>query len=127
MGIRKTQAQYLVMLVGLWLAIPGRVNYLNLERYGELGERSHRGWFEKPVDFVGVNQRVAEQALESWGSKDERQWILGIDTSFVRKSGKATPNLGKYWDGKQGFRATYAFNSSQGNNQPNGAVRRSFA
>ncbi|RIH91715.1 hypothetical protein Mgrana_02381 [Meiothermus granaticius NBRC 107808] len=27
-GMRKTQAQYLVMLVGLWLAIPGRVNYL---------------------------------------------------------------------------------------------------
>lgn len=96
-GIRKTQAQYLVMLIGNWLAIPGRVNFLNLERYGEQSERSHRGWFEKPVDFVGVNQQV----MESWGSKDERRWVLGIDASHVRKSGKATPNLGKYWDGKQ--------------------------
>lgn len=39
--------------------------------------------------------------LESWRPKAERQWVLGIDTSFVRKSGKATPNLGKYWDSMQ--------------------------
>lgn len=96
-GIRKTQARYLVMLVGLWLAIPGRVNFLNLERYGELSERSHRAWFEKPLDFVGVNHRI----VESCRLKGEKQWVLGIDTSFIRKSGKATPNLGKYWDNKQ--------------------------
>lgn len=101
-GIRKTQAQYLVMLMGLWLAIPGRVNFLNLERYGKLSERSHRAWFEKPVDFVGINQGI----LQGWGQgnqcgAEEKTWILGIDASFVRKSGKATPNLSKYWDSKQ--------------------------
>lgn len=96
-GIRKTQVQYLVMLMGLWLAIPGRVNFLNLERYGDLSERSHRAWFEKPLDFVGINQGV----VESCSLKGEKQWVLGIDASFVSKSGKATPNLGKYWDSKQ--------------------------
>jgi Transposase DDE domain len=97
-GIRKTQIRYLGMLVGLWLAIPGRINYLNLERYGELSEKSHRSWFEKATEFVGINQGI----IEEWDQEGEKQWVLGIDSSHVRKSGKATPNLGKYWQSKQG-------------------------
>lgn len=96
-GIRKLQRGYLEMLLGLWLAIPGRVNYVNLERYGDLSERSHRGWFEKPVDFVGINMGILE-ALEA---EEAEGLVLGIDASFIGKSGKATPNVGRYWDSKQ--------------------------
>jgi putative transposase len=99
-GIRKLQRGYLEMLMGLWLAIPGRVNFLNLERYGELSERSHRGWFEKPMDFVGVNAGIV-RALVGLEALEAEGWGLGIDASFIKKSGKATPNLGRYWNSQQ--------------------------
>ena len=98
--LRKCQAMFLQQVVGLILAIPGRINYLNLERYSERSEKSYRNWFEKPLDWVSVNAEmvVEMQALGLMG----KTLVLAVDGSFVSKAGKHTPGLGKFWDGKAG-------------------------
>jgi len=99
-GMRKRQARFMKMLIGLWIAIPGRINYANLERFSDLSERSYRSWFEKPVEWVGINGAIIEQ-LQDQGRLGKRL-ILGVDTSSVSKAGKCTPGLGKFWDSKAG-------------------------
>jgi hypothetical protein len=39
-GIRKTQRQLMKLLFGLWLAIPGRINYANLARFSAKSEKA---------------------------------------------------------------------------------------
>lgn len=99
-GMRKRQASFMEMLLGLWLAIPGRINYANLERFSDLSERSYRSWFDKPVEWVGINSGLVVQLQEQ--GKMGKRLIMGIDTSNVSKSGKCTPGVGKFWDSKVG-------------------------
>lgn len=100
MKVRRKLKECLVSLYWLWLAIPGRVNFMNLGRYGELSERSYRNWFEKPVEFTQMNADTVRRLQEGgWLGKG---MVLGIDCSAIRKAGKATPNVGKYWDSKAG-------------------------
>jgi gluconate 5-dehydrogenase len=50
--IRKTQATFLNLLCTLILAIPGRINYANLERFSQRTEKTFRNWAEKPIEFM---------------------------------------------------------------------------
>ncbi len=97
-AIRKTQKRFLETLCYLWLAIPGRINFKNLARYGNLTEKSYRNWFAKPLNFVALNAALVTELQEHYTSAS--QLVLGIDASFIPKAGKATPGLGKFWDGK---------------------------
>jgi hypothetical protein len=99
-GIRKTQSQFMKLLFGLWLAIPGRINYANLARFSSKHEKTFRNWFSKPLDYVKLNSCLVE-VLQTEQCLSKRL-VLAIDTSFIRKSGKHTPELGKYWNGSQG-------------------------
>jgi SRSO17 transposase len=99
-GIRRTQSRFIGLLFKLWLAIPGRINYANLARFSEKNEKTFRNWFAKPMDFVAVNSSLVE--IVQTESKMGKSMVLAIDASFIRKSGKHTPELGKYWEGKQG-------------------------
>lgn len=99
-GMRQRQASFMKMLLGLWLAIPGRINYANLERFSDLSERSYRSWFDKPVEWVGINSGIVVQ-LQDQGKMGKRL-IMGVDTSNVSKAGKCTPGVGKFWDSKVG-------------------------
>jgi len=95
--IRKTQKGFLEGLCSLWLAIPGRINFKNLARYGKLSEKSYRNWFAKALDFVELNAALVSYLQEH--CLIAKELVLGIDASFIRKSGKASPGLGKFWDG----------------------------
>lgn len=99
-GMRKRQARFIKMLLRLWLAIPGRINYANLERFSDLSERSYRSWFDKPVEWVGITSAIVVH-LQEQGRMGKRL-VLGVDTSNVSKSGKCTPGVGKFWDSKMG-------------------------
>lgn len=99
-GIRRTQSQFMELLLSLWLAIPGRINYANLARFSGKNEKTFRNWFSKSMDYVGVNSCLVE--ILQTEAKIGKSLVLAIDASFIRKSGKYTPELGKYWDGKQG-------------------------
>ena len=98
--IRKTQSAYLNLLCALIFAIPGRINYANLERFSDRNEKTFRNWAEKPIEWfhiaVGIVQTL--QASKRMGSR----LILGIDCTALRKAGKHTPGIAKFWDSKLG-------------------------
>jgi Transposase DDE domain len=100
LGIRKTQRKFLLLLVRLWLVLPGRVNYANLGRFSGKSEKTFRNWFRKPFDFMAVTSCLVRLAQAS--GHFGKTLALVIDSSQVRKSGKHTPGLGKYWESKQG-------------------------
>lgn len=77
----------------LYLSIKGRINFLQLKRYGEYTEQRYRQQFEKPFDFLSFNSELVKE--QGSGS-----YVIAIDPTFIAKSGKKTPGLGKFWSGQ---------------------------
>jgi hypothetical protein len=99
-GIRKTQRNFLLMLVRLWLVIPGRINYANLARFSGKSEKTFRNWFGKPSGFVAVTSCLVKVAQEAGHLGNTV--AVAVDSSHISKSGKHTPGWGKFWESKQG-------------------------
>lgn len=98
-SLRPTQGAYLQFLLVLWLAVPGRLNFTNLTRYGGPSERTHRNWFQKPLPWVELNSAVVlhlqdQQRLGTTG-------IIGVDAVFINKNGRHTPDVSQFWSGCQ--------------------------
>jgi putative transposase len=100
MKLRKCQAIFLEQVIGVILAIPGRINYLNLERYSNRSEKSYRTWFEKPLDWLSINSEIVVE-MQTRGLMG-KTLVMAVDGSFINKAGKHTPELGKFWNSKQG-------------------------
>jgi putative transposase len=96
----KCQRVFLENLIGLMLAIPGRINYLNLERYGEHSEKSYRNGFERVVPWIALNAEIVRELQEV--GKMGKRLVLAMDGSFIGKAGKHTPGVGNFWDSKVG-------------------------
>lgn len=65
----------------LFLSIKGRINFLQLARYGQFVEQRYRQQFEKPFDFMEFNKELAI----SYGSG---HYVIAFDPSYISKSGK---------------------------------------
>lgn len=91
-GIKKPTANFMIDLLSLFLSMRGRYNFLGFERYGEKNEKSYRNGFEQDFDFLTFNTHLIEQ---NFGS----QLVNIFDPSFLPKSGKSTPNTGKFYSG----------------------------
>lgn len=87
--------KYAVMLVETILALRGRVNFTNLERQGGVSARTHTRWHRRAHPFREINREV----IRTLGSG---VLLLAMDATFIRKSGKATPGLGRFWNGTAG-------------------------
>ena len=73
----------------------GKVNFTNLSRYSELSERTYRRQFEQSFGFMAVNRCLIEAAIAA-----VRFQVAAIDASFIPKSGKHTPGLDWFYNGK---------------------------
>jgi Transposase DDE domain len=93
--ITKCQLKFIPHVVRLFLSIRGRLNYLNLERYGNYSEQSFRLNYEKPFDFKSYNTSLIQTYCG-----DELIWLF--DPSYLAKSGKHTPGTGYFWSGCAG-------------------------
>ena len=82
-------------MFSLFLAVKGKINFLQLERYGKLDEQSFRNNFEKEFQFLEFNKIVIK---ENCGAN----LAIAFDPSFVSKSGKKTPGVGYFWSGCAG-------------------------
>lgn len=51
--------------------------------------------FENYVDFATINQHLIQQ-------HGSGHYVLALDASYLPKSGKVTPGVGKYWSGAAG-------------------------
>lgn len=92
-NISKPRLKFLSTIFEEWLALPVRYTMLNLSRFGNYSEKSVRLHFEKLFDFVAFNRNIIEPSC----GKD---LIAAFDPSYIPKSGKKTPGLGRWWSGK---------------------------
>ena len=81
----------------LFMAIPGKVNFLQMGRYGEFSEQTYRNNFaNETFDWLSFNEHLVRKALT--GSL----LAIAVDPSFLPKSGKKTPWIGRFWSGVAG-------------------------
>ena len=77
----------------LFLTIPNRINFLQMQRFGHSSEQRFRMNFRKKcVDWISFNRTFLA------GGNPERQ-AIAIDPSYITKSGKKTPGVGYFWSG----------------------------
>ena len=86
---------FLIETFTLLLSIKGRINFLQLERYGKYTEQRYRQQFEKPFTFLDFNKEL----IAEHGSG---HYVIAIDPSFINKAGKKTPGVGYFWSGCAG-------------------------
>ena len=93
--MNKRRKDFLVEVFELFLSIKGRVNFLQLSRYGKFKEQRYRQQFEKPFDFLEFNYQLTRSC---GGGK----YAIAFDPSYISKSGKKTPGLNYFWSGVAG-------------------------
>ena len=81
----------------LYMAIPVRINFFQMGRYGRFSEQTYRNNFENGTfDWFSFNEHLAGNHLT--GSRK----AIAVDLSYIPKSGKKTPWTGYFWSGCAG-------------------------
>ena len=91
--LNKSFKSFLMETLVLYIVIPGRINFLQLGRYGESCEKRFRQNFSKDFDWLDFNLSLADRVLHG-----DRK-AIAIDPSFISKSGKHTPWISYFWSG----------------------------
>lgn len=92
----KIRQRILVQILPLFLTLPRRINFTQLTQWGERNEATYHNWFKKDLDLVSFNS----QLIDEHGSGEH---FVIFDPSFLSKSGKHTPNKGRFWSGGAGM------------------------
>ena len=77
----------------LYIVIPKKINFLQLGRYSTSSEQRFRQNFSKNFDWAEFNCELSKEILNG------RRRAIAIDPSFIPKSGKRTPYIGRFWSG----------------------------
>ena len=81
----------------LFMAIPDRINFLQLGRYGCFSEQTYRNLFEhETFDWFAFNGSIISKHLTG------KRKAIAMDPSCIPKSGKKTPRIGYFWSGCAG-------------------------
>jgi hypothetical protein len=91
-NINQWRKDFLIETFILFLSIRGRINFLQLARYGKHKEQRYRQQFEKPFDFLTFNKELTL-------CHGSGRYAIAFDPSYISKSGKKTPGVGWYWSG----------------------------
>ncbi len=91
-NINQWRKDFIIETFILFLSIRGRINFLQLSRYGKHEEQRYRQQFEKPFDFLNFNKELTLQ-------HGSGRYAIAFDPSYISKSGKKTPGVGWYWSG----------------------------
>jgi hypothetical protein len=96
-NIRKPFEKVFMDSMKLFMAIPDRVNFLQLGRYGDFSEQTYRNNFDNGrFDWFAFNESIINGHLKG-GRK-----AIAIDPSYIPKSGHKTPWIGHFWSGCAG-------------------------
>ena len=90
--INKWREKFMLEVLLLYLIIPGRINFLQLGRYGRFGEQRYRQQFGRRFDWLSFNASLAAPQIGN-------RVAIAFDPSYISKSGKCTPYLGRFWSG----------------------------
>ena len=96
--LTKSFEKILIEVIILYMIIPRKVNFTQMERYGSHDEQTYRNNFGKKksecIDWLKLNVSLAKRYF---GEKGRR--AIAIDPSFISKSGKKTTHIGRFWSG----------------------------
>jgi hypothetical protein len=92
--LNKSRKKFIKNALISFLSIKGRINFLQLERFGEYSESTYRTHFEEKFDFFKFNKSLVKQITDDV--------IIGFDPSYLSKSGKKTHGVGYFWSGVAG-------------------------
>ena len=92
MGLSHVRTKFLTHVFVLFLSMRGRLNFTNMARYGTYSEKSYRTHFGVTFPFFTFNQQLIQQVCSA-------SRLIVADCTFLPKSGKATPKIGKFWNG----------------------------
>jgi hypothetical protein len=95
--VAKPQQKFLRVLLATIMVVRGKVNFLNMSRYSQLSERTFRRQFRQPFDWTAFHRRSIEEV-----GAPNADLILAQDASFVKKSGKSTFGLDRFFNGCAG-------------------------
>lgn len=91
---KKPLKKFLSDIIVTMFSLSGKANFRNLGRYSNYHEKTiSRNFKTSELEFPKLNQDVIKNV-----SIEES--IMAVDCSFIKKSGKNTYGLGKFWDGK---------------------------
>lgn len=90
--IGKCQRNFFAHLVVLIFQIRGRLNFIQMGRYGIYNEGTYRENFKKAFNFQLFNRTL----IESQGSG---HYVVTFDPSHIKKSGSKTFGVGYFWSG----------------------------
>jgi hypothetical protein len=93
--VNKWRQTFLLETFTLFLSIKGRINFLQLERYGKYTEQRYRQQFEMTFDFLSFNKELVTE-------HGSGHFVIAVDPSFINKAGKKTPGIGYFWSGCAG-------------------------
>jgi hypothetical protein len=94
-SLNKIRKSFVLHTVYLFLAIKGKINFLQLERFGESDEQTFRNHFDKPFDFLKFNSELVKE-------HGSGHYTIGFDPCYISKSGKSTPGVNWFWSGSAG-------------------------
>jgi hypothetical protein len=92
MKLSRVRTKFLTHVFVLFLSVRGRLNFTNMARYGIYSEKSYRTHFNTAFPFFSFNLQLVQEVCSS-------SRLIVADCTFLPKSGKATPHLGKFWNG----------------------------
>ena len=96
--LTKSFEKILIEVIILYMIIPRKVNFTQMERYGSHDEQTYRNNFGKKksecIDWFKLNVSLAKRYFGENGRR-----AIAIDPSFISKSGKKTPHIGRFWSG----------------------------
>lgn|GEM_PF-455785 len=102
--LRQTQRRFLTVVLSVFLAVPGRLNAVNLSRYAGCSDRTIRRWLHRTdkgaIPWWSLQLQTVQAGIES--GLISPLFVLAIDASFHRKAGTKTDHIGAFWNGSTG-------------------------
>jgi hypothetical protein len=94
--LNKRFQEFMIETLLLYIVIPKRINFLQLGRYSSSSEQRFRQNYSKHFDWMSFNSELSKDVLTG------KRKAIAIDPSFISKSGKKTPYIGRFWSGCNG-------------------------
>ena len=92
--LRKSFKTAFIQLMILYMVLPRKINFTQMGRYSDSSEQRFRQLFEREFDRMQFNLFLMRQQFGESARK-----AIAFDASYISKSGKKTPYIGKFWSG----------------------------
>ena len=81
--INKWREKFMLEVLLLYLIIPGRINFLQLGRYGRFGEQRYREQFSHKFDWLSFNANLAESQFGNRVAKHQNLKIVLVPPVII--------------------------------------------